>query len=207
MASAPPLGRCVINDARLSHLIAMAFQLRSMQMLKGGPAWALGGSERFNVAAKAEDPEKTTEEQLLQMLQALLVDRFKMKFHRESEEMAGFALVVAKRGPKMEKAGDGEMAESHIGGSLKPRPGDPISINARKTSMLMLANLLSQLGQGPVVDKTGLSGTYNFKLSWDDGSGPSLPTALQEQIGLRLESQKVPVSFFVLESAQRPNSN
>ncbi len=208
VASAPPLGRCVIHDARLSHLIHDAFSLPSMAMLKSekGPDWVAMGTERFDVEAKAEDPTKTTEAQLLQMLQALLVERFKLKFHREEKEMQGFALVVAKNGPKLEKAKDDEV-ESRLSGSMKPREGEPIALNGRKCSMEMLANMLSQRGEGPVVDKTGLTGAYSFKLWWDDSATPSLFTALTEQLGLRLDAQKVPVSFFIIESAQRPSAN
>jgi len=207
-ASAPPLGRCVIHDARLSHLTAMAFSLGSMELLKSekGPDWVALGAERFNIEAKAEDPTKATEAQLLQMLQNLLVERFKLKFHREDKDMQGFALVVAKSGPKLEKAKDDEV-EPRLSGTTKVREGEPITLNGRKCSMPMLANLLSQRGEGPVVDKTGLTGAYNFKLWWDDSATPSLFTALTEQLGLRLEAQKVPVSFFVIESAQRPSAN
>jgi uncharacterized protein (TIGR03435 family) len=206
-AAAPPLGRCVIHDARLSHLISMAFSLQSMAMLKSdkGPDWVAVGAERFDVEAKAEDPAKATEAQLHEMLQALLVERFKLKFHREETDMQGFALVVAKNGPKLEKSKEDEV-ESRLNGTMKPRDDEPVTLNARKWSMPMLANLLSQ-AKGYVVDKTGLQGNYNFKLWWDDSASPSLFTALTEQLGLRLEPQKVPVSFFIVESAQRPNAN
>jgi len=70
--------------------------------------------------------------------------------------------------------------------------------------MQMLADLLSQIGPDPVKDQTGLTGAYDFKLSWDETNGPALFTALQEQLGLRLEPQKVPVPMFVFESAQNP---
>lgn len=205
----PPRRRSVdawITDARLSHLIAMAHGLHSIGLIKGASDWVIAGSERFTVQAKAEDPTKATEEQLHEMLQTLLVDRFKLKFHRENRDMPGFAMVIAKNGPKLQEAKGDEVATS-FGASLKPMPGEPISLTARKYSMPMLANLLSQIGPGPVIDKTGLPGVYDFKLSWDESAGPSLSTALQEQLGLRFESQKVPVSFFVIDSAQRPNEN
>jgi uncharacterized protein (TIGR03435 family) len=209
-SSAPPLGRCVIHDARLSHLIYVAFSLNSMGLLKSdkGPDWVALGAERFDVEAKAEDPAKATEAQLFQMLQALLVERFQLKFHREDRDMQGFALVVAKNGPKLEKAKDDEV-EGRLSGSLKTREGEPVILNGRKCSMQMFANLLSQGGgpNGPVVDKTGLQGAYNFKLTWNDTGGPSIFTSLTEQLGLRLEAQKVLVSFFIIESAQRPSAN
>lgn len=73
--------------------------------------------------------------------------------------------------------------------------------------MPQLAALLSQIGPGPMIDKTGLTGAYDFDLMWDESSGPSLFTALQEQLGLKLEPQKVPVSFFLFDSAQMPGEN
>jgi uncharacterized protein (TIGR03435 family) len=205
-ASAPPLGRCVITDGRLSHMISIAYGLRSIGLIKGAPDWVIAGTERFNLEAKVEDPTKVTEQQLLGMLQALLVDRFKLKFHRENVDMPGFAMVVAKNGPKLREA-KGDEVETSFGASLKPAPGAPINLTTRKYTMQMLADLLSQIGPGPVKDQTGLTGVYDFKLSWDEANGPSLFTALQEQLGLRLEPQKVPVSNFVFESAERPKEN
>jgi len=72
--------------------------------------------------------------------------------------------------------------------------------------MPKLADLLSAFGQ-PVVDKTGLTGAYDFSLTWDDTNGPQLSTALQQQLGLKFEAQKVPVSFLVIESAEKPTAN
>ncbi len=201
--AAPPLGRCVIRDARLSHLVFMAFELPSMQALKSGPDWVAIGAERFDVEAKAEDPAKTTEDQLLKMLQTLLADRFKMKFHRETREVQGFALIVAKNGPKLQEDKD-ETVESRLTGSMK---ANPPTVNARRYSMPMLADLLSQVGQGPVADETGLKSFYDFKLTWDDANGPSIFTALTEQLGLKFESRKVPLSMFVIDAAQRPTAN
>jgi uncharacterized protein (TIGR03435 family) len=74
--------------------------------------------------------------------------------------------------------------------------------------MAMLVRFLSTFGgQGPGIDKTGLDGVYDFTLSWDDDAGPTLPTVLREQLGLRMEPQKVPISNFVIDSAQRPSAN
>jgi uncharacterized protein (TIGR03435 family) len=205
IAAAPPLGRCVITDGRLSHLIAIAYQV-GVQSIQGAPDWVIGGSERFDVEAKVEDPAKATEAQLLEMLQALLVDRFKLKFHREDKDVAGFALVVARNGPKL-KASTSEDLNVDFGASFKPQPGQPVTLNARRFTMASLAGLLSGFGPGPVIDRTGLPDAYDFKLNWDDTSGPSIFTALIEQLGLRLESQKVPRSFFIFDSAQRPAAN
>jgi uncharacterized protein (TIGR03435 family) len=202
----PPLGRCVITDARLSHLIARAWQLNTMSQLKNPQDWVYLGDERFDIQAKTENPEKTTESQLYAMLQALIVDRFQLKFHREDKDLPGFTLVVAKNGPKLQPSKSDTTSVS-LGPNGKPHPGDPSMLNTRRYSMALLAQFLSGFGPGPVKDETGLPGDYDFKLNWDETNGPSLFTALQEQLGLRLESRKVPVSFFVIDSAQRPKEN
>jgi uncharacterized protein (TIGR03435 family) len=202
----PPLGRCVIGDARLSHLVNIAWGMQTMQLIKSGPVWIAGGDERFNVEAKAENPTEVTEKQLLAMLQALLIERFQMKFHREPTEVAGFALTVAKNGPKLHetKAED----EDFSFGEGKPIRGKPATFNARRFPMQKLVDLLSAFGgRGPGIDKTGLQGLYDFTLTWDDEAGPTLDVALREQLGLRLESQKIPVAYFVIDSAQRPAAN
>jgi uncharacterized protein (TIGR03435 family) len=204
-ASAPPLGRCVIKSGRLSHMLGIAFRLRSMGLIKGGPDWIMTGDDRFNVEAKAEDPTKATEEQLLRMLQALLIERFQLKFHRESKDMPGFELVVAKNGSKLNDA-KGDDVSASFSPSGKPFPGQLNTLTARAYSMGKLADLLSGFGQ-PVVDKTGLTGAYDFTLAWDDTNGPQLSTALQQQLGLKFEAQKVPVSFLVIESAEKPTAN
>jgi uncharacterized protein (TIGR03435 family) len=203
----PPLGRCVITDARLSHLINLAWDLRSTQSIKAGPDWIALGDDRYNVEAKAEDPKTATEKQLLTMLQNLLADRFQLKFHFETNEGRGFAMLVGKNGPKF-KESTAEEEKISFGGEIgKPIPGRPISLKARKYTTAMLAHVLSQVGHGPVIDKTGLTGEYDFTLSWDDNAGPELTTALQEQLGLRFETQKVPVTTFVVDSAKKPAEN
>jgi len=210
-AQAPPLGRCVITDARLSHLIGIAWGV-SMANLKTTPDWIQRGDLRFNIEAKAENPAVATEKQLLIMLQNLLAERFQLKFHYESRETPGFALTVAKGGPKLAMSHSDETRISFTGPkgeqAPKPFPGQPISMTARKCSMSMLINLLSAIGgHGPGTDKTGLGGEYDFHLSWDEDAGPALSTALREQLGLRLDTEKVPASTFIVDSAQKPDAN
>src|SRR5579872_5685826 len=206
---APPLGRCVITDARLSHLIGIAYGT-SMLALKSGPDWIQRGDLRFDVQAKAEDPAKTTEKQLLTMLQNLLVERFQLKFHYETKDEPGFALTVAKNGPKLQASTSDEVGLSFHGRkgeeSLKPTGGSEISMSARKYTVPMLVNMLSRMGShGPGVDNTGLTGEYDFTLSWDEEGGPALSTALRGQLGLEMKAEKVPVSTLVVDSAQKPS--
>jgi uncharacterized protein (TIGR03435 family) len=209
--AAPPLGRCVITDARLSHLIGIAFGV-SMQDLSTGPDWIQRGDLRFDVNARAEDPAKTTQKQLLTMLQNLLVERFRLKFHYRTSETDGFSLTVAKSGPKLRTSTSDEAKTLFTGpggeSMLKPDSGRAISLTARKYSMAMLVNLLTAIGQsGPGVDNTGLSGEYDFVLSWDNEAGPALSTALRQQLGLQMKAEKVPVSMFVVDAAEKPTSN
>jgi uncharacterized protein (TIGR03435 family) len=206
-AEAPPLGRCVITDARLSHLVYTAWRIGTDMLIEDGPRWT-EPAERFNVEAKAENPAKATEQQLLTMLQALIVERFQMKYHRELRERPGFALTVAKNGPKLQNSKNEDVDLSFADGGVKPRPDRPVSLRAHKYSISMLANFLSTFGgHGPGVDETGLNGVYDFTLAWDEENGPTIQTALREQLGLRMEMKKVAVSYFVIDSAQRPSEN
>jgi uncharacterized protein (TIGR03435 family) len=206
-----PLGRCVVTDARLSHLIGIAFGV-SMQDLSTGPDWIQRGDLRFDVNARAEDPSKTSQKQLLSMLQNLLVERFHLKFHYKTGEVDGFSLTVAKGGPKLQKSTSDETKtlfstpEGEVVG--KPSLGRAISLTARKYSMPMLVDLLKAVGQsGPGVDNTGLTGEYDFTLAWDNEAGPAVSTALRQQLGLQMKSEKVPLSIFVVDSAEKPTSN
>lgn len=204
-SEAPPLGRCVVTDARLSHLVGVAWDVE-MNMLKTGPDWMQRGDDRFNVEAKADSPTTTTEKELLQMLQALLIERFHMKYHLQPVQMDGFALTVAKGGPKLapSKSEDAGMA---FGPDGKPVRGAGV-FKAKKISMKELTRMLSLFGErGPGVDRTGLTGVYDLTLTWDNDKGPDLDTALHEQLGLRRQSEKVSTSYFVIDSAQKPSAN
>jgi uncharacterized protein (TIGR03435 family) len=200
-ASAPPLGRCVITNATLYHLLAIAYEFRYLERIKGGPSWAREDGIRFNVEAKAEDPSKATNAQLSQMLRALLIERFHIQWHLEEQDVPGFALVVAKGGPKLREAKDEEDPY------FKVVSGHPMTLSARKYAMARFAAFLDmRRASGPVVDRTGLTGAYDFTLSWDERDGLSLVTVLGE-LGLRLESRKLPESFLVIEAAEKPGEN
>jgi len=213
----------------LKNLINAAYRLTALggsldQMLVGGPNWV--GSDTFDLEAKAEDPEHTSQDQLRVMLQNLLSERFKLKFHREKKEMPGFDLVVGKGGLKMtpaEGSGPSGMSMGMRG------PGMPTTVSSERATVATIITFLSgRLGRA-IQDKTGLTGNYNFKLNWTPGEGEaaglggmmlqlppgampsgasepgvSLFTALQEQMGLRLESSKVMLDIFVIDSAEKP---
>jgi uncharacterized protein (TIGR03435 family) len=206
----PPLGRCVITDARLSHLIGIAYGV-SMQALDTAQDWIQRGDLRFDVQAKAENPASATRQQLLTMLQNLLVERFQLKFHYVTKEEPGFALVVAKNGLKLRTSTSDEEKLTFIGpnGEEVPKPvSKAIRVNAQKCSMSALKDVLAFAGNlGPGVDKTGLTGVYDFTLSWNAEDGPSLAAALRDQLGLQVRPEKVPVTRFLLDSAKKPTAN
>ena len=207
----PPLGRCLITNARLSHLIFKAYRLPLTRYAKGGPNWMSFGDVRFSIEAKCEDPATTTEAQLLEMLQDVLVDRFALRYHREEGTERGFILRVTNSGERLAPSA-ATKTDTHfsfppaVNGQGKRIPGRPISIRATACSMGKLAEFLSVYGLGQVEDRTGLTGRYDFNLNWDDLNGPSLSSGLRE-LGLRLESRTVSVSFFVVESAHMPTPN
>lgn len=223
----PPLGRCVLRDVSLKTLIQRAYDLRGPeagQRISGGPGWL--DSTRFDVEAKAADP--VPEAELRRMLQSLLAERFQLKLHRENRDMPGYTLVIAKGGPKLKEAKPDEERKG-----LWQLGGGPLTGQA--ASMATLAQTLA-MGLGrPISDGTGLTGAYDFTLTWTpdereqgglqaalanlppdvvarlsrnrDPNGPSLFTALQEQLGLRLEPQQKPVEVLVIDHAEQPSAN
>ena len=206
----PAMGRCRITDARLSHLIGIAYGV-NMQALDTVADWIQRGDLRFDVEAKAENPAAVTRQQLLTMLQNLLVERFQIKFHYVTKEEPGFALLVAKNGPKLRPSTSEESKLTFAlpNGEEVSKPfGNAMKVNARKYSLSELKDLLQFAGNlGPGVDRTGLTGFYDFTLSWNEEDGPTLASALREQLGLQVKPEKVPVTRFVLDSAQKPTAN
>jgi uncharacterized protein (TIGR03435 family) len=204
-----PLGqnRWTATQAGLVRLLMLAFDVPFSQMV-GVPVWSR--SERYAVAAKAEDGVRLTRETLALCLQRFLAERFKLVTHRETQQRKGYALVVAKSGPKMKAAKDGPPMMS----SFDPRG----SLRARSVEMDTFAQTLGQailggaLGGGQmvaVVNETGLAGTYEFTLTFapegsTDSSLPSVFTALEEQLGLKLESRTVPVEMLIIDHVERP---
>ncbi len=189
-------GRVVSAPAGVTagKMILEAFHLTQYQ-LSGGPAWL--DSDRFDLEAKAEG---AGENQLRQMLQTLLAERFKLVVHRETKEMPVYALVVDKNGPKFHEWKEGDPLPAFGSGGH--------ANNFRDVgTMRRLADVLSagpDLGR-PVLDKTGLRGVYVFYAEWDDGED-FLP-ALQHQLGLKLESQRGPVDNLVIDHIDKPTAN
>jgi uncharacterized protein (TIGR03435 family) len=195
----------------LRDFIAYAYDLRPFQV-SGGPKWI--ASEHYAIDAKMDQAAPATTAQIRSAIQGLLAERFGLKFHRETKEAQGYALVIAKGGlkltPDMDNGGSGMNSTGFVRRSLE----------ATRASMDRLSGFLAGELQRPVVDQTQAPGAYTFKLQWvrDDlkreaeGKGeqqelPSLPTALQEKLGLRLEPHKTTIDAIIVDNAGRPSEN
>jgi uncharacterized protein (TIGR03435 family) len=195
-----------LTNASLADCIRFAYRLTSDSQLSG-PDWVKSKELRYDVVAKAL-PD-TPREQVLRMMQVLLTERFKLALHPENRELAYYALVVAKGGPKMREATDAAAsAPTGVQGQLR--------IVSNRMPMSTVATLLSRYMRAFVVDQTGLKGSFEVKLVWtpddrpvaDDERGPSVFTALQEQLGLKLESRKGPMEVLVVDHAEKtPTEN
>ena len=193
--------RLLFANVTLKDAIAQAYKVQHYRV--SGPDWM--DTDRFDFQAKIPDGMRA---QVPAMLQNLLADRFGLKIHRENKDLPVYALVVAKGGPKFkstEATGvktDSSRTHWHV---------------EAKASMQRLAELLTEDAGRPVIDQTGLMGSYDMTLDWavddaaaanDPAAGPSLFTALQEQLGLRLDSTRAPVETIIVDQAQRtPREN
>ncbi|HEV3196862.1 MAG TPA: TIGR03435 family protein [Bryobacteraceae bacterium] len=201
-------GRLRIINEPVKLLIRAAFQIQNAQ-IAGGPEWL--ESDRYDIEAKTGRPEKIEPGQMSPLLQGLLADRFNLKFHREMRELTVYALVVEKNqrsGPKLKASTEGAGTAMNTHGG----PGKSQQLVGTAVSMGALAGYVGNRLGRIVVDKTGLSESYDFTLEWaPDGapetSVPSLVTALQEQLGLKLESQKSPMEVLVIDNLRRPSEN
>jgi len=207
-----PGGRFTARSITVKLLINVANNTEDYQV-SGGPSWI--GSEKYDAVAQAG--HDVSRDELRMMLRTLLADRFKLKLRQETREMSVYSLVVGKNGPKLQEV-DPQTPRAGFRWSGTQMIGAP-------ATMAQLAVALGISLHCPVLDNTGLSGKYNFKLEWSpmnkparlpgddrdivasDPSGPSLFTALQEQLGLKLQSQKGSGTFFVIEHVERPSEN
>lgn len=224
-----------INDSGIeltkmpvTSLLQFAYNLSSgsKDQIIGAPEWM--GSSRFDITAK-EDPQlaarlkglprEEREATLRQMVQSLLAERFQLKVHHETRDLRVLALTVAKGGPKLTETKPGSDAKWGTGlrGS---RTGNVEKMEGHGAPIKLLVNNLSskpEIGGRLVVDGTGLSGKYDFELTWspqtlgspagDETGGPSLFAALQEQLGLKVEDRKSPVDCIVIDHIEMPSQN
>ena len=207
-----PGGRFTATNVGIFFLVAGTYgeglsALRPEQIV-GAPDWLR--PEHYDIRAKAADPgDMENFEKTRLLLRTMLEDRFKLRVHREQREMPVYALVRAKAdgalGPRLKQTVPDCLAFSSGCGF----GGGPINhIKAEKIPISMLAQILSSVTARMVVDRTGLEGGYNIDLEFSPDQAasdlPSIFTAVQEQLGLKLESTRAPVDVIVIDHVERP---
>jgi bla regulator protein blaR1 len=210
-------GRLHVVNATVKDLIETAYGVGGFQ-IEGGPKWA--DATRYDVDATPDARSQSAAvpppgwSTVRVEVQALLKDRFQLQVHRETKIAAIYSLVIAKGGFKSSGLSATQSAQKGINAGQGTMLGEA-------ASMTQLAYKLSRLLQRPVVNSTGLTGNYDFKLDWAPGddpsaadgqamsssAGPSLFTALQEQLGLHLEAAKGPVEVLAIDRVERPTAN
>jgi uncharacterized protein (TIGR03435 family) len=207
---APGGKRFTARNMPLLWLITSAYDV-SIRQVSGLPDSF--SSRSYDIEATCAQP--ASREQMMQMLQTLIKDRFKLRFRLETKELTAYVLTVAKGGPKLEENKDGAGLEAGNSGAGRE--------TYRNFPMPIFANILAAHVQDTVVDKTGLTQSYDFKLEFtpdrvgqapSDGhepapnlDGPSLFTALREQLGLELGRRKIPVELMAIDHIEEPAEN
>jgi len=230
-----PGGQIEVRNNTLRNMVRNAYQLQNFQIV-GGPDWF--DRDRFDITAKAPDPNATPQ-QLLQMVQSLLADRFKLVVRRETREVAVYALTVARAdgrlGPKLERSTTdcAAIVDAARRGAPPPEPradgrplcgtrASPGRVIAGGVTMSDLARNISNAAGRLVVDRTALAGAFDLELEFTQEippaaaqalpnlpappeNGASLFTAVQEQLGLKLDPARAPADVVVIDSAARPD--
>lgn len=196
-------GSLIATNVTLHDCIKLAYGVKDYQI--SGPVWL--NSEHYDIAAKTESP--VTADLFRTMIQTLLAERLNVKVHRETKQLPVYALVAGKNGLNLH-AVDAGPEKDGLGRGY---------ISGQRMSMANLADKLSQLLDRPVIDRTGTKGVFDVELKWvadgerrregDNPDGPtSVFTALQEQLGLKLEAGKGPVEMIVVDHAEKePTGN
>jgi uncharacterized protein (TIGR03435 family) len=207
-----PGGRLRAINTSLKQLVLAAYHLHEAQ-LAGGPDWL--DRDHFDIDAKAEGQANLSEAQLYAMLGGLITERFQLKTHRETKLLPYYSLLRAKTGPKLKPSDEAD------GPGIRNRR----IITAKGGTMPELADLLGWVMGRPVIDSTGIAGIYEYRLEWTpdesqiqgelaatapefaDPHAQSIFTAIQEQLGLKLEAGKGPVQILVIDHAEKPSQN
>jgi uncharacterized protein (TIGR03435 family) len=224
-------GRATFTNVTMMGLLIRAYRLDTFQI--AGPSWL--DSEAYDITVSI--PAGTTKEQYRQMLQNLLIERFHMVLHHETRDLPSYELVVAKRGSKLKETTlvEGAQPAAPPGPFKTDADGFPVldratiamrmtagpkgpsaHLSAKAQPVSALAGMLRGQVRAPVVDKTGLTGKYDFTLEYapqgfataGDDAAPPLEAAIQEQLGLKLEAKKVPTDVIVIDKADKvPTAN
>lgn len=211
-------GKFSTYNTTVSDLVAFAYGVHPKQIV-GGPAWI--DSDKFDIDGKPDQPGTPNSKQLRSMLRKLLAERFQLKFHEDQRELSAYVLTVGKNGQKLTKS---EGDANSLPGLFFTKLGNLTVNNATLEDFteLMQSTVLDR----PVVDHTGLEGRWNFLLKWTPdesqfgGMGMKVPppsdaadappplfTAIQEQIGLKLEASKTQVKVLAIDKLEKPSAN
>jgi uncharacterized protein (TIGR03435 family) len=232
-------GGLTATDYPLDKLIEMAYETRQIDISRLPDSLR---SARFDIIAKASG--KISGDQYWEMLQTLLEDRFKLVYHRETKDALVYVLIVDQEtrvkkrsdlGPKLSRSENAECPVNPDGRNFCGVSALPGLMNGQRVSMARIARELSPFAGRPVLNQTGLGGSFDFQLTWTppdqsvssgdagklsaggdkligagipfDPSGPSFFSAIQEQLGLKLESKKSQIEILVIEHAEQPSEN
>jgi uncharacterized protein (TIGR03435 family) len=206
-------------NTTISDLLSMAYDLHPKQIV-GGPSWL--ESDKYDLTGKPDVPGQPNVAQVKIMIQKLLADRLQLKFHREKRDLNVYVLTVGKTGKKFSKS---ESDPNSLPGLFFSPP--PMTLNVTNATMGEVASVLQiNVLDKPVVDQTGLTEKYDFSLRFtpqpgqmqglggapprqtdDPDAPPDLFTAIQQQLGLKLESTKAPADVVVIDHIERPSEN
>ena len=201
--------RIYIENQTVNKMLIFAYAVHSKQVV-GGPDWF--GTERFDINGVPDVEGVPNMRQQQEMVQKLLADRFGLKFHREKRELAVYALTDAKAGPKLTKSqGDPNGLGDQTGNGNMGEMTYKFTNNTMDDFALCMQFYVDR----PVVNQTGLTGRWDFVLKWttndlkaaDPNAAPGMFTAIQEQLGLKLEAVKAPAEVLVVDHAERPSAN
>jgi uncharacterized protein (TIGR03435 family) len=208
----------VVTNMTAEDLITLGYNIHPKQVT-GGPGWLT--VEHYDMDILPDHEGMPSFAQARGIVRKLLADRFALRSHEETKELAAYVLAVAKTGPKLTKSASDPDSPPGLG-------GPPGMYTVRNGSMAEFAQVMQGTLDRPVLDGTGLKGRYDFTLRWtpdesqyggrvstqnstDNGANadplPSLFTAIQEQIGLRLDAKKAPVKVLVIDSIDKPTAN
>jgi uncharacterized protein (TIGR03435 family) len=203
----PSPGSLTMRNVSLKSCVIWAYRIKDYQL--SGPSWLT--DERYDIAAKSPDPVPV--EQLKEMMQTLLAERFALQFHRQTKELSIYALVAGANGPKLHKVAAGGDSE------MRMKDGSLIFNNTSMPQFADHLEIMRRQVDRPVVDRTGLTGVFDFSLKFADtdtdmrtamvqGDSASVFNLIQQQIGLKLEAKKGPVEIIVIDYVNKiPTAN
>jgi uncharacterized protein (TIGR03435 family) len=195
-------GRFAVAGTPVMWSLSYAFGLKDF-LIVGAPEWLSAFESAYDMEGKP--PRPVNDQECREMVRSLFIDRFKLVAHREMRESSVYLLTVGRGGAKLREGGGVRLNGGvQIGALGTPEWPDGWTMSA-------LADYLSYFAGRPVVDRTGLSGTYGITLDFSredaDHDRPSIFTAVQEQLGLKLDSGNAPVEVLVIDSVQKPSAN